>query len=342
MRVLHLPLPGCIHDTGIEAHLHEELKSQFRVLVFREWEAMVRAEELEVFKREIDLVEYAAAELGFRVDQQSRASARLKREGDIIIVARDRDGHYTYFSPLEDSDNGTIIDLLQKRRGLSLGEVRKELRGWLGKLTNDATSSSLASASHEFSDQDRLRLKKRLQFLRVASDHPYLRTRGIPPEVLASDRFAGRILLDHRQNALFPHEDEQGLCGFEIRGPEYKGFSRGEKGLWHSNRSPSDHTLVITESAINALSYHAIHHPQHTQYASTAGGWGVRTGMLILRSAQLLNHPATVILAFDNDEQGRRYTTKARELFRESDVEVIDALPEVEGRDWNDLLRERG
>jgi hypothetical protein len=212
----------------------------------------------------------------------------------------------------------------------------------LGKSAKDAASPSLVSAAHAFSDQDRLRLKKRLQFLRVATDHPYLRTRGIPPEVLTPDRFAGRILLDHRQNALFPHEDEQGLCGFEIRGPEYKGFSRGEKGLWHSNGSPSDHTLVITESAINALSYHALHHPQHTQYTSTAGGWGVRTGTLILRSAQLMNHPSTVILAFDNDEQGRRYTSKARELLDQNGIQIIDALPKDEGRDWNDLLRGRG
>ena len=33
----------------------------------------------------------------------------------------------------DDTDNGSIIDFVQKRQGMNLGQVRRELRGWLGE-----------------------------------------------------------------------------------------------------------------------------------------------------------------------------------------------------------------
>ena len=124
---------------------------------------MDRAEELESFKKEIDLVAYAVGALGFRLDQRSRSSARLKKDGDIIVVALSADGHYTYFSPLDDSDNGTIIDLLQHRRKMSLGEVRKELRTWLGRPSQSPrVLHTLSPESHDLAASDRARLKVRL------------------------------------------------------------------------------------------------------------------------------------------------------------------------------------
>ena len=55
--------------------------------------------ELEGFKIEIDLVEYAAS-LGFEVNRRDswRGSAVMERgKQDKIIITRDTDGHYIYF-----------------------------------------------------------------------------------------------------------------------------------------------------------------------------------------------------------------------------------------------------
>jgi hypothetical protein len=52
---------------------------------------------------------------------------------DKIVVRRDRDGHWTYFSVRDSSDNGTVIDFIQRRRGITLGGVEEELRGWTGR-----------------------------------------------------------------------------------------------------------------------------------------------------------------------------------------------------------------
>ncbi len=67
-----------------------------------------------------------------------------------------------------------------------------------------------------------------------------------PAALLQNDRFAGRIRIDLRQNAIFPHFDAQGLCGYEIKNADFTGFaSGGTKGLWLSQEMPGDDSLVL-------------------------------------------------------------------------------------------------
>src|SRR5580704_7088004 len=89
--------------------------------------------ELDAFKREIDLREFAVS-MGYEMDRREswRGSTVMRRDADKIVVKRNGNGHYVFFSVRDDRDNGTIIDFLQRRRSLSLGAVRKELRPWIG------------------------------------------------------------------------------------------------------------------------------------------------------------------------------------------------------------------
>src|SRR5271167_3242465 len=87
--------------------------------------------ELESFKQ-IDLRSYAASQ-GYELDRRESWSGsavmRHAATADKIIIKRDAsDGHYLFFSVRDDNDSGSIIDFIQKRRGLSLGNIRKELR----------------------------------------------------------------------------------------------------------------------------------------------------------------------------------------------------------------------
>jgi hypothetical protein len=91
-------------------------------------------DELERFKTAINLTEYAASQ-GYQLDK--RASSRnsvVMRDpvGDKVVIARDEDQHWIYFSVRDDTDNGSIIDFIQHRRRSSLAEVRRELRPWIG------------------------------------------------------------------------------------------------------------------------------------------------------------------------------------------------------------------
>jgi curli biogenesis system outer membrane secretion channel CsgG len=92
-----------------------------------------KADELNLFKRRIDLVKYAAS-IGFTVNKRKSwsGSTAMNRGTERIIVTRlKKTGHYVYWSPFDEKDHGTIIDFVQKRQGLDLSGARKELRPWL-------------------------------------------------------------------------------------------------------------------------------------------------------------------------------------------------------------------
>src|SRR3989442_13200006 len=90
--------------------------------------------ELDAFKREIDLRQFAVT-IGYEMDRREswRGSTVLRRGPDKIIVKRKGNGHYVFFSVKDDSDNGTLIDFLQRRQNLSLGAVRQILRPRIGR-----------------------------------------------------------------------------------------------------------------------------------------------------------------------------------------------------------------
>src|SRR5215475_3303304 len=81
--------------------------------------------ELDAFKREIDLCQFAVS-LGYEIDRRESwsGSTVLRRDADKIVVKRNGNGHFVFFSLREDGDHGTVIDFLQRRqKNLSLGGV---------------------------------------------------------------------------------------------------------------------------------------------------------------------------------------------------------------------------
>src|SRR5260221_4005158 len=72
-----------------------------------------------------------------------RGSTVLRRGADKIVVKRNGNGHYVFFSVRDDSDHGTIIDFLQRRGHPSLGAVRQILPAWNGRAGVSAQVSQL-------------------------------------------------------------------------------------------------------------------------------------------------------------------------------------------------------
>lgn len=216
--------------------------------------------ELDQFKTGINLSEFAASR-GYVLDSQktSRNSAVMVHpDGDKVVIARNEGRTWIFFSVRDDRDNGTIIDFVQNRGGGSLGEVRKTLRAWSGAsrpvpvlpFVRDLVPVS----------RDRASVLAAWEGARECLALPYLTSRGLGPDVLELPRFEGCVRVDQRNNALFPHYDKDGLCGFEVKNQGFTGFAPGGvKGLWHSKTKPSDFWLVLTESAIDGYSFHVIH-----------------------------------------------------------------------------------
>jgi len=297
--------------------------------------------ELENFKTGIDLRAYAAGQ-GYQLDRKEswRGSAVMRHaNGDKIIIKREADGHYVYFSVRDDGDHGTIIDFAKRRLRCSLGAVRKELRPFIGMPSSALTPyPPLPKIA-----KDRIRVERQYAQMPVARRHPYLETeRGIPGELLESKRFAGRIRIDARGNAIFPHFDGDGLSGYEIKNRQFTGFATGgTKSIWSSNALLDDNRLVFCESAIDALSHAVLFPNAHTRYASISGKPSPAQPGLIRAATAVMPASSAVIAAMDADADGRKLADIVREAVKltgRSDLRF--EMHEPHGfKDWNDQLR---
>jgi hypothetical protein len=295
--------------------------------------------ELERFKTEINLSAYAAVE-GYCLlkNESSKNSVAMKHpSGDKIIITRGHDNHWIYCSVRDDRDNGSIIDFVQNREKCSLGTVRSILRRWTGSGA-PSPAPNLFAANVQKSSKDRQSVLAALARMPNATEHPYLKNqRAIGKEITGDRRFLGRIKMDTKGNAIFPHYDEEGTCGYEIKNKGFTGFSAGgDKGLWVSRCFAGDESLVIAESAIDALSFHALHKWKTARYVSTAGGWSPQTRTLLFKAVQEFSG-AKVVLAYDNDDQGKVYEAETRDLL--SGCEKVILSMYSESKDWNEDLK---
>ena len=87
--------------------------------------------ELEGFKKGIDLVDYAMTHdyTEFDRNQSSKTCALLRRQADNgkIAVSRSHDGHWVYYD-FRCNKGGLILDFLMQQTGLNLGMARQEPR----------------------------------------------------------------------------------------------------------------------------------------------------------------------------------------------------------------------
>lgn len=292
--------------------------------------------ELERFKREINLVEYALAQ-GYEIDRRksTRSIVVMRRAEDKIVVSTDQDGHGIYFSVRDDRDHGTIIDFIQRRKGLTLGEVRKELRQWLNESYIKVARKKIPKPQPTTRD----RVQVLTAWLRTKPQpyggHPYLRSRGISTHILTDPRFDSMIRIDQYQNAVFPHYDQEGLCGYELKNYGFTGFaSGGAKGLWHSTNISRARRIVIVESAIDALSHAQLYYDPQTAYISTSGQPSNAQWKLLERTLQKAQaRGALVVVATDADRAGDRL---AMEIYRLAPGAIRERPT---AKDWNDQLQ---
>ncbi len=130
------------------------------------------------------------------------------------------------------------------------------------------------------------------------------------------------------------------MSGWEIKNNGFTGFAKGgEKGLWFSRTKATDTALVIAESALDALSYAALHPDDKARYFSTGGSLNPKQPGLIATVMEKMPRPAVVILATDNDPAGHELAATIQSLAPDGPgLEFRRPLPEV-GKDWNDQLK---
>lgn len=300
--------------------------------------------DLERYKRDINLVAFAL-ERGFELkhDKSTRRAKVLKHScGDRILVSQSaHDGHWVYHSlGGEERDSGTIVDFLLRRdaRG-DMRAVHAACREHLGQPRRDHPEYRVEAGDISFAREAVIERFVRAQ---LAHNSRYLNERGIRPETLTDARFRETWRVDTRGNVLFPHKDDEGVCGYEVKNRGYTSFaSHARKTVWRSRALDGDDRMVVTESAIEALSYFQLHRSSSARYMSVSGAWSPAGLEQLQASTRRLPERAIVVLAFNNDAGGRQLAERLQPRIEAEGRRVTRHVPEREGRDWNDLLKVR-
>lgn len=291
-------------------------------------------EELERFKRSIDLVSFAEA-YGFRIIGRRGPIVEMRHEQDrdrIDITHHEADGHPVFKSWNQDAQ-GSVIDFVMHRDRCTLGKARVILRHWTPAYHVPA-SSAPAPRPAPRPPLNRVALAAAWRGFRPYAGG-YLEARGLSAATLATA--ADRLRLDERGNVAFRHDDREGLTGWEIKNRGFQGFAEGgRKGLFALRagypRDEAPPRLVVTECALDALSFHQ-YDPAPALLLSFGGG--LSDDQRELLAHVLTKYPAAAILAAtDSDDQGDRYAVTIAEIRPDA---IRAKSPK--GKDWNDSIR---
>ena len=291
--------------------------------------------ELDRFKQAIDLVDYATRRHGYDVKKAGPRGQwhQLEKDGEMLIVSRKGD-HQVYLNPGDDRDSGSIIDFVKTRENQTLGQVRQTLRQYLGEpgpgwpaTTSPPPPPPAAyaptpgeAAEVETEAERRARLVAAVMGTHAAlTDRRYLHHRHLSDETIDSPAFQGRVFTSQQgnfRNTAFPLYNEHGIATVEQRNEDYKHLLQLPKtGVWVSHPTEGPGTpvqrLVVSESPVDAMSYHQLHHrgaegQPNTLYVATSGTVTERQIELIQKLIDK-QEPREVVLANDNDAAGRRF-----------------------------------
>ncbi|UZO95008.1 Hypothetical protein RMHFA_03886b (plasmid) [Roseomonas mucosa] len=272
---------------------------------------------------------------GWTLDKEgSTQHAPKYRNGpsQIVIVTHEGRG---WFDPLNDA-RGDVLALAQHVWGGNFGQARKALRPLAGIVPALNPVARDRRPSQPF---DGPRLWERASRIAPGSQgFRYLtEARGVPAPIVAQahregllrEGIFGTVWALHRTAELAP-------CGWEMRGPQYKGFAKGgDKALFWIGELAEARRVAVVESAIDAMSLAALEGMRDgTAYVSTGGGFGPPTADTLRR---LLSPSARLLAATDRGQGGELLADRLEELARESCAGFGRLRPDA--KDWNEQLQ---
>jgi hypothetical protein len=289
-----------------------------------------------------NLSQFAQDFYGFEPKKNSTAKNPCLANGkDTIVIKRQQDGNYTFWSPTS-QNKGSVIDLVIWQENVSLKDACRIADEKITGHVQDVKSGKTQAAKpiEPVKSFDRAKVE---QLIPVKS-HKYLESRGL--DNIDHGRFKDTVFTDKHHNAVFPHTNAAGeITGYAMKNTEFDGFSPGgSKSIWKSKQFKNDNQLVITESAIDALSYAKLMNkrdPQQffsTRFISTEGAFSPEVQEMLKNEIAAMPESVQVIAAFDNDDQGWKYAKELKSTCKEMERQCRIDIPRVKGYDWNNVL----
>lgn len=270
---------------------------------------------------------------GWELDapESTRAAAKYRGgAGRVVIVTHEGKG---WFDPLNDR-RGDALALAQYVWGGNLGHARKALRplaGIVPKLVPMRQGSPVATIEAELVWNGAQQVQQGSQGWRYL-----IEARGLPVASVERALQMGVLREGIYGTVWARHRGVQGqTTGWEMRGPNFKGFSKGGgKTLFWIGQPATASRVAVTESAIDALSLASIEGwPEGTLYASTGGGYGPETAAAL--QAMLPPH-ARLVAATDQGTGGELLAGRLHELATAGGAGFGRLRPSA--KDWNAQL----
>jgi len=267
--------------------------------------------------------------------ESSRNSPKYRNGGSGVIVVR-----YAgrgWFDPLG-GRKGDVIALAQYLWCLNIGQARARLRPLAGiepkfaPLARYEPRATLLDAGVEWRKGHLLRPGSR--------GWRYLtETRRLPAETVRRASEANNLREGVCGTVWAPHCCDKGkLLGWEMRGPEYKGYLRDGRKSLYGIGAHRPTRVAATESFIDAMSLATLESWRSgTRYVSTGGGW-TEAGTNLLRA--FLIQGAVLVAATDQGVGGNLMADRLCEIARTAGAPFERLIPGA--KDWNAQLHPTG
>jgi hypothetical protein len=305
------------------------------------------------FRSQISIIELAIS-VGYKLSKSDGLKWPVLKDevsGEkIIIVNPHSSSNQGYFNPNEPKDKGTLVNFVKNRLGSIFPyESSKSEISNVNTVLYSYQNLDIPEKSVYRSNVEKLIEKysskefKLPEVITEVKNPEYLYSRGLELQTLNNTAFKGKIFnvrIGEYDNIGFPYYDaENNIAGYEIRNNQYKHMVEGSKrssAVWHSNIPDKLDFVLLTESPIDALSYHQLKGKENTLYVAFAGAVGddqITTLKAIIKRANI-SPDFKFISAVDNHDAGRRYAEKFKNAFSEKLIVDIPFL-----KDFNEDLK---
>ena len=259
-----------------------------------------------------------AERFGYQHDRSDKH--RWKRPGSILSINGSK-----FYDHMAAKGGHGAIDLVMCTQGASFLEAVRMLGG---------LPTPVAAARPGEPDKSRkLHIPEPCQRLWPSVCDYLVNQRGLDPGRVETCWRQETLFADHRQNAVFRCRNaNQQTTGAELvgtRGP-FRGMAPGSKksaGGFHVRTAADPKTVILVESAIDALSLASLH-DEPAIIVSTTGVATRLPGWVDALS------PETILCAFDADQAG----DQAAKRLQDQDKRIRRWRPE-NGKDWNEILQ---